>query len=232
MSRRDVALGDRFCKALVDRARDGVERDLPRERCEAAEQRRVGERSSGVLARELTRGHRHEALGAKALDELAEAQLGKALRGVDQDEAVPPDAREDVHLVEQRRVADDQRVRLHHRFARADLALVDAAEGHDRRTHALGAEARERLRPAPLVECRKRQQLRGRDDALTAAPVDADLEHRLIAARGVEQHALLGRGDERAGARDHVDVDRDRVDPGTHKQVCVLRVHRGRLPAD
>ncbi len=46
-----------------------------------------------------------------------------------------------------------------------------------RRARALRAEARERLRVAALVEGREREQLGGRHDALTAAAVDADLEH-------------------------------------------------------
>ena len=84
---------------------------------------------------------------------------------------------EQVDLVQQRRVLDDQRVGLDDRFAHADLAIVDAAEGDHRRADALGAEAREGLRVAALVERGDRQHLRRGDDTLAAAAVDAYLKH-------------------------------------------------------
>ena len=130
-----------------------------------------------MLARELGRRHRQQALAAEPLDELAEPELVEAARGVDQDVAVRAEPAEEVDLVQQRRVLDDQRVGLGDRLARADRAVVDAAEGDDRRAGALRAEARERLRVAALVEGGDREQLGGRDDALAAAPVDAHLEH-------------------------------------------------------
>ena len=52
---------------------------------------------------------------------------------------------EEVHLVEQRRVLDDQCVGLHDRFAQADLAVVDAAVGHHRGSGALRSETGKRL---------------------------------------------------------------------------------------
>jgi len=114
----------------------------------------------------------------KVLQEVTEAELVEALRGVDQDEAVVFETTEHVDLVEQRRVLDDQRVGFHDRLANADLAIVDPAKRHDGCAHALRAEAREGLRVAALVERRDREQLRRGDDALTAATVDSDLEHR------------------------------------------------------
>src|SRR5271166_4902989 len=54
-----VALGDGVLEgeALADRAFDGGQRDDAGERGEAAEQRGVGDRPAGVLARELGGGH-------------------------------------------------------------------------------------------------------------------------------------------------------------------------------
>jgi hypothetical protein len=46
-------------------------------------------------------------------------------------------AAEDVDLVQQRWVLDDQRVGCDDRLARADRALIDAAEGDDRCAGAL-----------------------------------------------------------------------------------------------
>ena len=59
---------------------------------------------------------------------------------------------EQVDLVQQRRVLDDQRVGVEHRLAQPDLAVVDAAERHHRRAHALGAEAGKCLRVAAFDE--------------------------------------------------------------------------------
>ena len=220
-------------EALADRARHRLERDQPAERREAAEQRRVRDSAPGVLARKLGGRHGQQPLAAEAPDEVAETELVEALGGVDQDEAVRLAAAEHVHLVQQRGVLDDQRVGLHHGLARADLVIVDAAERDHRRAHALGAEARERLRVAALVERGQREHLGGRHHALAAATMDAHLEHPLrLDARGVQQHALLGGGDEPAGALDGVDADRDRVDAGAHEQLGVLGVHRGSLAAD
>ena len=59
------------------------------------------------------------------------------------------ETREQVHLVQQGRVLDDQRVGLGDRLPGADRGLVDPAEGGHRRPGALRAEGRERLRVAP-----------------------------------------------------------------------------------
>ena len=107
-----------------------------------------------------------------------EAELGGAARAVEEDRAPRPKAAEQIDLVQQRRVLHDQRVGLDDRLADADRPLVDAAERDDRGAGALGAEARERLRVAAVAERRDGQQLGGRHHALTAASVDADLEHR------------------------------------------------------
>jgi hypothetical protein len=91
----------------------------------------------------------------EARGELAEAQLLEAARAVDQDVAVGLQALEHVHLVQQRRVLDDQHVGREDRLAQADRVVVDAAEGHHRRAGALGAEAREGLRVAALRRRRR-----------------------------------------------------------------------------
>ena len=59
----------------------------------------------------------------------------------------------------------------------ADRPVVDAAERDDRGAGALGAERGEGLRVAALDERGHRQQLGGRDHALTASAMDAHLEH-------------------------------------------------------
>jgi hypothetical protein len=113
----------------------------------------------------------------EALDELADAQLGEAARGIDEDQAFGGDAAEEVDLVQQRRVLDDQRVGRHHRLAQADLAVGDAAEGHHRRPHPFRAEAGEGLRMLAFEEGGDGEHFRGGNDALPAASVDANLEH-------------------------------------------------------
>ncbi len=85
----------------------------------------------------------------------------------------------------ERGVFDDQRIRLGDRLARADIRVVQAAKGHDRRAHALGVEAREGLGVLALQERRHQEHLRGADHALPVAPVDADLEHACPASRRV-----------------------------------------------
>jgi hypothetical protein len=146
----------------------------------------------GVLTREVARRHGEHPLVAEVLDEFAEAELVEALGGVDQDEAVSAQTSEEVHLMQQRRVLDDQRVGFHDRLAHADLAIVDAAERDHRRARALGAEAREGLCMATLVEGRDREHLGRGDNALAATAVDSHLEHRLhsqAAGRGARHRS-------------------------------------------
>ena len=116
--------------------------------------------------------------GRKRCDELVQPELREAARRVDEEVAVRREPGEEVDLVQQRRILDDQGVRLGDRLAQPDLGVVDAAERDDRGAGALRAEARERLRVPALGERRDRQQLGGGDDALAAASVDAHLEHR------------------------------------------------------
>ena len=66
-----------------------------------------------------------------------------------------------------------------HRLAQADLLVVDAAERHDRRTHAFRAEAGKRLRVASLEKRGDRQHFGAGHDALAATAVNSNLEHVL-----------------------------------------------------
>ena len=64
-------------------------------------------------------------------------------RRVDQDVGAGRDTAEDVDLVEERRILDDERVRLADRLADTDLTVVDPAVGDDWGSGALRSEGRE-----------------------------------------------------------------------------------------
>ena len=66
--------------------------------------------------------------------------------------------------MQERRILDDQGVRLGDRLAHPDRLLVDPAEADDRGARALGAEGRERLGVPALEERRDREQLGSGDD--------------------------------------------------------------------
>ena len=143
--------------------------------------RRAGRRSAaaGRDARERARWrHRQQPLRPVAGGELGEAEAREVRGAVDQDVARRRRGPRRVDLVQERRVLDDQGVGLGDRLADADRRVVDPAEGDDRRAGALGAERRERLGVAALDERGDRQQLGRGDDALSASPVNPDLEHR------------------------------------------------------
>ena len=183
LGRGDVPLGRWARESLPDRGRDGVHGDLPRERGERAEERGVRERPPEVLARDLRRRHRHAPVDVESLHERSEPQVVERPARVQQQVAVVGETREEVDLVEQRRILDDQRVGLRIGSRTRMTRVVDAAERDDRGAGPLGAEGRERLRLASLEERRHREQLGRRDDALAAAPMDANLEHaRTVAA--------------------------------------------------
>ena len=74
-------------------------------------------------------------------------------------------------------VDDDQAVWRHHRFPRPYLALVETAVGHHRGAHALGPEARERLRVAALLERGQGQEVGRGHGPLATSAVDAHFEH-------------------------------------------------------
>ena len=176
--RGDVALGHLAGELFADRRGHRLERDPPRHRGESAQQRRVGHRPADVLEREVGRRHACTGVPAASLREFADAEFVEGARGVDEDVALARQAAEHIHLVQQRRVLDDQRVGLQDRLAQADLLVVDAAERDHRRAGALRAEAREGLRVAAFAERRDRQHFRRGHHALAAAAVNADLEHR------------------------------------------------------
>src|ERR1700692_4829577 len=73
--RRDVALAPRPGEARPDRHRHGIEGDQPGERREAAQQRGIRDRATGVLARQIRRRHREQPLVAEPLDEIAETEI-------------------------------------------------------------------------------------------------------------------------------------------------------------
>src|SRR5690349_14738045 len=165
-------------KPVPDRVAHRAERYLTGERGEGTEQCRVRQRATEVLPRDLGGGHGDRVLAREPLDQFLEPELVEGARGVEHQEAVGLQPGEQVDLVEERRVLDDQCVRVGDRLTEPDRAVVNAAEGHHRRTSALGPEGRERLGVAALVERRHGQQLRRRDGTLTPAAVDAYSEHR------------------------------------------------------
>ena len=121
LGRGDVGLADGPGELLADRR--GDRRRARRRRVSAAkraEESGVRERPPQVLASELGGRHRQQPLRAEPLDELAQPELVEAARGVDQDVAVRPEPGEEVDLVEQRRILDDQGVRLDDRLAHPD----------------------------------------------------------------------------------------------------------------
>ena len=61
-------------------------------------------------------------------------------------------AAEHVDLMEQRRILDHDRVGMRDRLVAANGAIVNSAEGDDRRPGALRSKARKRLRMTPVEE--------------------------------------------------------------------------------
>ena len=79
--------------------------------------------------------------------------------------------------MQQRAILDDQIGRMLHLVATKDRRLRDAHEGHDRCSASLGAEGGEGLALQAGVEGGGGQQVGGDDIALSAAAVDANLDH-------------------------------------------------------
>ena len=131
-----------------------------------------------MLQCELARRERAQPILLGAAREFAKPQFIEALRRVEQDVPSRGQAAEQIHLVQQSRVLDDQRVGLQHRLAQANFLVVDAAERHDGRTHAFGAEAGKRLCVTPLEKCGNRQHFGAGYDTLAASAVNSNLEHR------------------------------------------------------
>jgi hypothetical protein len=126
--------------------------------------------------------------GLKTLHKLAQPQLLERLGGVDEDVAVFFQATEHVHLVQQRRVLDDDRVGLHDGLAQADFAVVHAAKRHHRCTGALGTKAGKRLRMAPPLESSDGQHFSAADHALPTSSVNTYLEHAMPFVKKRVQH--------------------------------------------
>ena len=147
-----------------------------------------------MLQRELGGRERAHPILLDAARESAEPQLVEALRRVEQDVPARGQAVEQIDLVQERRVLDDQRVGLQHRLAQPDLLVVDAAERHDRRTHAFRAEARKRLRVSALEKRGDRQHFGAGYHALAATAVNANLEHRGISCRAFVTASAMTRG--------------------------------------
>jgi hypothetical protein len=87
---------------------------------------------------------------------------------------------EDIDLVQQGRVLNDDGVRLHDRFAQANLTVIHAAKSHHRRTGALRAKTGKSLGMAPPQKRSDGHHLCSRDDPLAAAPVNANLKHGVL----------------------------------------------------
>ncbi len=175
--RGGVALGDLAGEPVADHREQRVQGDRPGQRGEPAEHRRAGQRAAEVAERELRGRHREKAAAAVPGGELSQAEVVEALGRVDQHVAVGAQPAERVRLVQERRVLDEQRIRLGDRLTGADRPVVDPAERHDRRAHPLRTETRERLRPPVLAERGGREQLGGGHNALAPAAVESHLEH-------------------------------------------------------
>jgi hypothetical protein len=141
----------------------------PGERGKAGQQRHVRHRSADVLAAQFGGRNRAQASAGKSRTN-RQSQLLEGAGGVDQDVSRSSSGRlKDVHLVQQRRILNDQGIGLHDRFAQADFLVGDAAEGDHRRTGPFRTETREGLGVAPpqkqrSTASRQRSQRPGRRD--------------------------------------------------------------------
>ena len=147
------------------------------------EQRGVGHRAPDVLQRELGRRQGREPVAAaKPCAKLAEAQLLEAARRVEQDEATglaaPLKRSTWCSSVGSWMIsASGSSTGSRSRIALSSMRQ-NAITG---RAHALGAEARERLRVTAFEECGDRQHLGARNHALAASAVYANLDHEFAA---------------------------------------------------
>ena len=177
--RRDVALGHRrgAAEPLPDGRANRADGDLGREGGEAPEQRGIGQRPADLALRHLGRGHRQQALGPEPGRQGLQPELVEGPGRVDEHIAVRAEPGEEVDLVDQSRIDHDQAVRRHHWFTRPYLALVETAVRDHRSAHALGPEARERLRVPALLERREGQEVGGGHGSLPTPTVEAHCEH-------------------------------------------------------
>ena len=154
-----------------------VERDDSGQRGEAAEQGSVRQRPAEVLAREVGGRHGEQSLRRERADEVVEPELVERAGRVDQDDSRPVRGR--------RRgrpggaaSGPGRSARPARRSARG-CGSAGRRCGRTRRPARRCAPSRRSGTPArgALGERCDRQKLGGGDDALAAAPVDADLEH-------------------------------------------------------
>src|SRR6266511_2463271 len=175
----DVGFAELAGKRLPDGGGDRMKMDDAGQRGESTEQRRVGHRATDVLQGELGRG-RHAGMAFREFcRHIDKIQLVKAFVGIDEEIAVRPEPLEHVDCFEQRWILDDQAVRLEDRLTQPDLLVVNAAEGHDRGTGALGAEAWKRLRMLAFEKGCDRKQFGRRHHSLAAPAMYAHLEHAM-----------------------------------------------------
>src|SRR5215217_1183010 len=147
-----IAGADPAGEAVADRRGQRAGGHDPGDRGQRAEQRRPGQRPPEVLAGQRARRHRDHPAAAEALQEIAQPELLRRPFRVEEDDALRSEPSEDVDLVEEGRVLDHDDIRLEDRLVRPDRPIGDAAERDDGRTHALRAEARERLGVTPVEE--------------------------------------------------------------------------------
>ena len=152
---------------------------MPVNRGERRQQRHVWNRAADMLQGDFGSGQREQLVAIRG-DQLVQPELVLAPGRVDQHRSAGAQAVEQVDLMQQRRVLDDQRVRLHDRLAQTDRCIANAAESHHRRAHALRAEAREGLRMTTFEERGDREHLGAGYDALTAPPMNPYLQHCLL----------------------------------------------------
>ncbi len=143
---------------------------------ESSQHYAVGHRPAEVFTGQGRRRHGQQPLLPEVLRELAQAELVEAAFAVQKDVGIGIEAGEQLHLVEQGRVLDDQRVRFGNRFTGADRLVVDPAEGDHRGASPFGTEGGESLRVAAFVERGHGQKFCGGDHTLTAPAVNAYLE--------------------------------------------------------
>ena len=176
----DVGCADLAWEGLLDRPVDAVEADETGQRGKCAEQRGVRKRAADMFHAQARSPARDRVAFRQDVRDLVDMEFGEGLVGVDHEAAVRAKPRKHIDHLEKGRVLHDQAIGLHDRLAQPDLLIGDPAKGYDRRAGSLGAEAWKGLRVAPFEKGGNRQHFRACNDALTAAAMDADLEHSVL----------------------------------------------------
>src|SRR6185369_5193800 len=178
----DIRVGDARAETFPDCRADRVERNPSGRRRQRTEQRGVRQRLADIRERKLGRRHRGH---CSACREILESELGDRAGSIDQHETVRREAAKDIHLVQQGRILDDDRVRREDGLAQANGFVVEPAKRDDGRAGALRTEARKRLRVPSLAKSGDRQQLGRGYDALASSAVKTYLVHLRSALRRV-----------------------------------------------